>query len=179
MAFIMTRSHGNEIVPERLGSGNLVTVNGAPYTDIVGLAQGWGKTFRLPGGNRSNWFHLSIPSVANLDGANMYLDQFYIFFQTPRFAEGGITELHLYDGSARLAAWNFPTMQGDWSWPHTLTLPSDETLSNTFFPRRHFTQRLHIYTALSISVKAQFLLEGNITFHSAGASWVDQERADF
>jgi len=87
--------------------------------------------------------------------------------------------LHLYDGSARLAAWTFPTMEGDSSFPRSTTLPSDETISNTFFPRVHFTQRLHINTALSISVKAQFWVEGNITFHSAGANWVDRERADF
>lgn len=177
MPFIMTRTHGNAVMPEYLVAGRLLQVSGLPYTDVVGLAQGWGKTFRLRDAGE-NWFHIPIPTVAQIEGSPLYLDQFYVFFQGEERAggsvTGGIDVVDVYDGSAKIASLPSPEiMTGDWSNPREERDRFGVKISNTWLPRAPDGSRFHIYTGLGISLHAAFILEGNITFFSAGASWVD------
>jgi len=181
MPFMMTRTHGNSVMPEKLASGVLLQVDGLPYTDVVGLAQGPGKTFRV-GGGRSNWFHIPIPSVSRIEGSDMYLDQCYAFWSSELRPDGsvtgGIQEIHFWDGTARIARRLNPfLMTGDWSHPREQPDGRGLPFGNTWYP--HYTTeagvdtRFHIYTGFGISLRAEFYFDGNITFHSAGATWVD------
>jgi hypothetical protein len=175
MPFMMTRTHGNAVVPEFAAGGRLLQVNGNPYSDVIGLAQGWGKTFRL-GQAKDNWFHIPIPTITQIESSPMYLDQFYVFFKGEEVGSsvtGGIDEVHVFDGSARVSMHPSPQiMTGDWSSPREVHDRFGVRISNTWFPRRD-GQRIRFFTGLGISLHAGFILEGNITFFSAGASWVD------
>jgi hypothetical protein len=136
---------------------------------------GHGKVFSGGRGTES-WFHIPIPTIVQLDSAPLYLDQFYVFFACEGREAGaivGIRQVHVWDGSAKVLGYISPTqMAGDWSRPQTVGADS-----NTWFPRRRggpeAGQRIRILTGLGISLLGVFEVGGSITFHSAGASWVD------
>lgn len=180
MALIMTRVHGTTVVAQQPAGGRLLQVDGTPYTDVTGMPFGWGKTFRIASG-RGTWFHLAIPSVAHLQDRPLFLDQFFVFFSTEirdgRFTTQ-ISDVHAWDGSARIFTFRPPQpYAGDWSAPREVTDSSGFTFGNTWLPRRRETlERFPMNTALGISLNAGSILEGNITFHSAGAGFVDAPR---
>jgi hypothetical protein len=191
MAITFTRAHGNVAVPERLaGDGRLEQVGGRPWTDVVGLAAGYGKTFRVaasPTDSRvlhSNWFHIAIPTIPRLDDRDMFLENFYLFFTSDSRATGQentvfVSHIDVWDGSARIIDGGpMPSsFSGDWKNPRE-DFDGPTPLTNTFSPRNppESDRRWQIFTALSLSVGVAALPgSGNITFHSAGATWTDRQ----
>lgn len=142
MAFIMTRVHGTAVVAEQPAGGRLVQVDGTPYSDVTGMPFGWGKTFRIATG-RGTWFHVPIPSVAQLDDRAMFIDQFFLFFTTELRGDAFTTQIadvHAWDGSARIFTFRPPQpYAGDWSNPREVTDSSGFTFGNTWKPRHRDT----------------------------------------
>ncbi len=172
MAFATVRVHGNSVVPEQT-DGVLQNVDGIGWTDRLGLPRGWGKAFRFNNA-RGTWFHFSIPTLVNLDGSRLFLDQFYVFFSSDLGSACGVTDVHVWDGSARLWTWRTTqVMAGDWSNPRSVTTSEGGTISNTWSPRRPDGTRFGFNTAFGISLQAGAVTAGTITFHSAGCNFVD------
>lgn len=66
MASVIFSAHGNAVtVAEPPGPDSLENVGDYSWTDVVGLRQGRGSTFRGREG-RSLWFHLPIPTPVRL-----------------------------------------------------------------------------------------------------------------
>jgi hypothetical protein len=164
--------HGNAIVAERVGDGALAQLGGVPWSDIVGMPQGWGKTYRGKG-DQLNWFHAAIPTpgftfptVAHPEGAafnTAHLAEAYIFFNS---RDGCfISDIHFWDGNDVIQLLEHQHIAGD----H----PREEVGVNTFTPRDpRFPDGLHIMAAgLGISVGVHFPREADITFFSAGAQF--------
>src|SRR5579864_8661714 len=172
MPFAMVRMHGNGVIPEQT-DGIFQTVGGIGWTDRVRLPQGWGKTFRFNNA-RGTWFHFAVPTITNLDGARLWLDQFFVFFSSDLPSACGVTDVHVFDGSARVWTWHTNlVMSGDWSNPRSVSTSEGGTISNTWVPRLPDGTRIGLNTAFGISLQAGAVTAGNITFHSAGCNFVD------
>lgn len=113
--------HGNAVRPQWVGDPPLPQVQGTkldrstggvPWTDIVGLPEGPGTTFRgrTPvgfGGARvvpvpSAFFHFSIPTPVFLEGADAQLIRAFVLYRTD--VEFGVQEVHLFDGPNIIAS---------------------------------------------------------------------------
>lgn len=179
MPFIMTRVHGHAFVAQRgLTLDTIVDgtggVTGVAVPPDLGVPFGHGRVFSGARGSEC-WFHVPIPTIAQLEGSPLYLDQFFVFFTCKEGEPGtivAIRRVHVWDGSARGSMFDLATpMVGNWSTPRTLGANS-----NTWFPRSDAGQRIRIFTGLGISLLGTFEGAGIITFHSAGANWVDSPR---
>jgi hypothetical protein len=168
--------HGNAIVAERVGGGAvaspgpLTNVQQVPWSDVVGLPQGWGKTYRGRS-DQLDWFHAAIPTpgftfptTANPDGGSTYLvaglQRAFIFFN----ATDGcfISDIHFWDGIDVIQLLQSQHISGN----H----PREEEGVNTFNPRD--SSGVHSMAAgLGISVGVHFAREADITFFSAGAEF--------
>ncbi|HEV2755476.1 MAG TPA: hypothetical protein VG318_06830 [Actinomycetota bacterium] len=192
MATTFTRAHGNTAVPERLaGDGRLEQVGGRPWTDVVGLATGYGKTFRVsasPDESRplhSNWFHIAIPTITRLADRDMFLENFYFFFTSDSRSGGQphtvfVSQIDVWDGSTRIIDGGpMPdAFSGNWASPREEWV-GPTRVTNTFSPRNPAgsNTRWQIFTALSLSIGVAAVAgSGNITFHSAGATWTDRQQ---
>ncbi len=181
MPFIMTRAHGNAVVAEHPADGHLLQVNGRPYTDVTGMPTGEGKVFRGASA-KDSWFRLPVPTVDWLNEARLYLDDCFVLFDAPFRADGAVSaavdQIHIWDGSARIFTFNPPNvLAGDWKNPREATNEHGVRFGNGWAPRiragAQQGQRFFIHTGLGISLHVFWAMEGNITFHSAGARWVD------
>jgi hypothetical protein len=181
VAVTMTRTHGNAAVPELLaGDGRLEQVDGHAYTDVIGLASGGGRTFRISGSPLlDTWFCIPVPTITILADRPMFLDNFFLFFTSDSLSTGDpvtveIRVIQIWDGNAMLFSWEppFTAFSGDWSFPR-----QEGEASNTFFPRIPGSDlRFGINTGLSFRVAATSEFgSGNVTFHSAGATWIDSQ----
>lgn len=113
--------HGTSFVPERTaGAGEpLVTVKewvdgpGLPFSDVTGLRQGYGTTFRGKR-NHNNWFHVSIPTPVIVPvyqparqhydgGQRIRLEKVFVLFKNYVSARGGalarIQQVDVWDGA--------------------------------------------------------------------------------
>jgi hypothetical protein len=116
--------HGVSFFPERTagdagGDGPLVQVRewvdgpGVPFSDITGLHQGSGVTFRGKR-NHDNWFHVAIPTPVIVpvyqpasqhynQGQRIRLEKVFVLFKNYISARGGalarIREVHVWDGA--------------------------------------------------------------------------------
>ncbi len=167
MALETTFAHGNVVVPQNAGGGNisspgpLANVNGVAWTDVLGLPFGWGKAFRGKSGNQV-WFHGTIPTPVHLESARTLVQD--AFFLTSSEAGAAVTEVHIWDGPDRLAVFSGLHTAGDHA--HTL-----QPGVNAFQPR--IGGALHAMSfGLSISMLVNFSAEANITFHGLGANFV-------
>jgi hypothetical protein len=94
----IVRVHGNAFSSEQLlwntaldGTGwaiNFATID-------LGMPQGWGRTF-----HQSGWYHVALPSLSQVDGAERFLDGIVVEYQ--RSARMAFDEIHVWDGSHRL-----------------------------------------------------------------------------
>lgn len=153
--------HGTSVVAEAVGGANisspgpLLQVNGVPWTDVVGLRQGWGTTFRGKAGT-GNWFHFNIP-------VHQVREQGFpqsVKAVTVDFAVQGqvrVTSVHLWSAGAGGGGTRIFQRDG-------LAATSRLDLDTSgHLP----VSSLH---PLGISIGVSFLEEGQITFFSAGAT---------
>ncbi len=95
---------GNAVsVAERPGGGavfspgDLENVDGIAWTDVVGLRQGWGTTFRGKGG-KFIWFHLPFPTPVIVNDRQSELVRLDLHFDIT--GAGSLESVHLW-GNAR------------------------------------------------------------------------------
>lgn len=132
-----------------LSGGDLLQVGGIPWTDVVGLRQGWGTTFRGQAGKQV-WFHLPIPTplIADLEEnpqpryVNLFVEtDFDVFLQ----------HVHIWDSQRRrLLALDDVNHHGSY---YQFTIPD---LSST-----------RTSSGISISMNVNFAHEGNVVFLGA------------
>jgi hypothetical protein len=96
--------HGNAVTPaERAGGGSITSpgdlenVDGIAWTDVVGLRQGLGTTFRGKG-DKFVWFHLPFPTPVMINDRRSRMRGLDIHFDVAGPAR--MESLHLW-GSAR------------------------------------------------------------------------------
>jgi len=116
--------HGVSVFPERTSGdagadGPLIQSQHIPWSDIVGLRQGFGATFRGKQ-NHDNWFHFSIPTPVLVPvfhsepgrgydkpyGQRVRLERVFVLFQNEvtqvhglSGAKAWITQVHVWDGA--------------------------------------------------------------------------------
>jgi hypothetical protein len=129
---------------------------GRPWTDIVGLPTGPGKTFRGRGGN-DNWFHFSIPTPCWRDGTRAELVMVGLLFTSDTAVP--ITGIMLFDGP-RAVPFELPSMN--------LSGRHVDLVGNV--NRFDFAPQA-MYYGLGISVNVRFTQDGQITFHTVGGDF--------
>jgi hypothetical protein len=163
--------NGNTVVPQYVGGTSITNpgteyhhtqrVNGQPLTDVVGLPQGPGKTFRGQPGD--NWFHFSIPTPVFSQGRQMDVLRAMVLYRSDTGVE--VDQVCLFDGpnyigcfSAASAARSHDGTTGRSALIDTVT-------------RWNLGQPHSMLWGLGISVHVNFAVEGNITFNGAGADF--------
>jgi hypothetical protein len=92
--------HGNAVTvagsPAGSGlvSGGLERVNDIAFTEVTGLRQGWGTTYRGKAGSLV-WFHLPFVAPTVVDGVRSNLLQFKVFFDV--LGPAVVESVHLWD----------------------------------------------------------------------------------
>ena len=144
--------HGNAVtVAERPGGGaigspgDLEQVSGVAWSDVVGLRQGWGTTFRGKSG-KFVWFHVPFPTPVTVNGIASDVERLEVLFDV---ASGVVVDsIHLWDN-----AYN------RWFARDRLGLTSSFVSG--------FDRGTILRGALSISVGVSFRSAANITFRGA------------
>jgi len=160
--------HGNAIVPEQTGAGDtfspgpLTDVAGAHWTNIIGLAQGWGRTYRGKSG-QGVWFHAPIPTPVQRLGNRVRLQDVFVMLKT----DSGclLSSLHVWDGADNVQRIDGLHTGGDF-WHNTV--PG----VNAFSPREAGGALHQMNFGLELSIRINFTSESNVAFASAGANFV-------
>jgi hypothetical protein len=164
-------THGVNVAAETAGGssvtspGPLTTVSGIPWTDVLGLPQGFGKTFRGKS-NQSVWFHAAIPSPALINAQIVVLRD--VMLNVRMDAGCRIDQIHVWDGGinvARLGAAGALRLSGD--------LTGDFVSNRNRFDVRNADGSYHrIGLGLAVSMLVRFDQEANIRFNAVGASFL-------
>lgn len=163
--------HGNAFMTER-GGGSSVSSPGpldnvqdggiVNWSDVIGYAQGWGKTYRGKE-NQRVWFHVAISTPSMMSGSRIQLDKIYIFSNTTQGCF--ITDVDVWDGKYPVGTFRDLAITGDHS--------EGEFENQTVFRPRISNDQLHtMIFGLGISVRVTFTTRSNVTFHSAGADFL-------
>ncbi len=169
--------HGHAVVPERAGGatitspGPLANVEGVPWTDVLGLRQGWGATFRGKA-NEEVWFHASIPTPVVVGSSRARLQRVFILFRLFE-PEARINAVNLWDGPnliGETARWDFGAqnagLYGDRS--NDIYYGTNRDNANSCELRTPHEMRF----GLGVSVKVTFgPTEGNVLFTTLGADF--------
>jgi hypothetical protein len=158
--------HGNAFAPQEPGGGNiaspgpLLQVDGVPWSDVCGLRQGWGVTFRGKGGEQV-WFHASVPTPV-IEGSRVRLDKVFVLYRIEEWAQ--IEEVTVWDGRTNA----IPFRDLNWTGTHDERLDADNTLDlNGAAP----TDGPPILWGVGVSVLVNFGRDANITFAAAGGDF--------
>jgi hypothetical protein len=194
--------HGVSALPERTAGdagadGPLVQVQNIPWSDIAGLRQGFGATFR---GKRHhhNWFHFSIPTPVMVPtfnprsqtydqpyGQRARLERVFVLHRAESrqdlngqiLANAWVTDVHVWDGTAtRYVLQSFP---GDDSRIDG-QLGDDGRHDLALQERRNSWRVLQggvpatppVNWGIAISVRVHFGVESEILFAAAGADFL-------
>jgi hypothetical protein len=87
--------HGNAVSVAE-APGDLENVNGIGWTDIVGLRQGWGATFRGKA-RRFVWFHYTIPTMSIVNNSALALSRLNILFDVA--GQARVDSVHVWNNS--------------------------------------------------------------------------------
>jgi hypothetical protein len=161
--------HGNSIIAERVGGatitspGPLLSPDGIPWSDVVGLPRGWGKTYRGKS-NEEVWFHAAIPTPAIDSSRQVRLNTVFMFFETEANNRSFMKEVQVWDGKVRITQIPNLTSQGD--------LSMLQGGVNAFDPREANGALHSMQFGLGISMLFRFNEEAEITFFSAGADFL-------
>jgi hypothetical protein len=106
---IGTSSHGVMTVAETPGPSVFEKIEGLPFTDVVGLRQGWGVTYRGKA-KAGCWFHSPIPCVDLMDHSAARLGELQLFFNALGTAR--VTAIHLWDGDKKIKVFDKLSLTG-------------------------------------------------------------------
>jgi len=149
--------------------GNGVPVNGVAWSDVLGLRQSGGATFKGKVGT-SNWYHVPIATPVIVAGVRAKLVQVFVMFQcgsqaavtnnNADLAGCNITDVHVWDGPTRIQTFGPFKLFGDHrtrldtSTMHKLPTPVD------------------IHWGIDLAVQVSFTQDEAVTFVSAGADFM-------
>lgn len=152
MAFTLM-IHGNAVsAAERPGGssivspGDLENVDGIAWTDVVGLRQGWGTTFRGKGG-KLVWFHIPIPTPMVVNDVPCQLKRLDVLFETNGPAT--VESVHLWGNTGNR-----------WFARDNLRAARDVSIDFLSEPRP-------LPGPIGVSVGVHFAQSANITFRGA------------
>ena len=167
MALHQSWAHGTAFAPAEEPSQGMLEVDGINWTDVIGLRRGWGSFYQGQPGT-SNWFHVSIPTPAIIEGARVRLLKVFVLFLAgdPTVSSAGqsganITDIRVHNGPNQIASFGTFNLFGDKrtgiSGGNTFTLPA----------------KPQITMGVGISVRATFSNVGiqMIGFSAAGADF--------
>jgi hypothetical protein len=144
--------HGNAVTcAESPGGGNvsspgdLETVNGIGWTDLVGLRQGWGTTFRGKAG-KTIWFHIPFPTPTIVNNVQSMLSRLDVLFDIN--GQATVESVHLWG-----------SVSNRWFARDNLGLHTNA--------RFDFSPPGALNGAIGISVGVRFQAAANITFRGA------------
>jgi uncharacterized protein DUF6623 len=160
-------AHGVSFVAETVGGANisspgpLTNVGGVPWSDVVGLPQGFGRSYRGKWGNNV-WFHVAVPTPTLRNSARVRVQDVFVQYSTD--AGVALAAVHVWDGPDRVAMFDL-NGQGD----HLrTTVPG----VNSFAPREPGNALHAMNFGLVISCFVRFTSEGNVMFASGGATFI-------
>jgi len=165
MATYASWSPGIAFMPAE-NPGNMVPTPGIPWTDVVGLRQSGGATFRGRVGT-SNWFHVPIATPVIVAGVRARLIQVFVMFQcgdpnapdNADLAGANITDVHVWDGPNRIHQFGPYNLFGE----HRFRLDTN----NTF----RLPSAVQVLFGLEIAVHVKFTQNFGVTFAAAGADF--------
>ena len=146
--------HGTAVVgPEPPALNVLENVPGTSWTDVMGLRQGWGSTFRGKA-NTHGWFHLPFPTPIQLFDAASGLEWVEVGFTIDGPAH--VESLHLWSGRERIAA-----------------VDGQQLVNGA---RHQFDEPRIVSHALNVCLGVRFNEPANITIHGGKASVLGMAR---
>jgi hypothetical protein len=98
---------GNAILAEAVGGysvhedwGPLTISRGRGWSDVVGVPQGWGKSYRGKAGTKV-WFHAPVPTTPVVSSSRVQLEDVFVFFD---LSDGDcfMSNLDVWDGPVHL-----------------------------------------------------------------------------
>ena len=140
----------------------LMWAYGIPWTDIVGLPQGWGKTYRGKA-SKAVWFHAAIPTPVMHESVLVRLQDIFVFFTT----EAGcfMSDIRVWDGPDSIQEIGNLRVEGDRS-------RNPVRGQNAFSPRMANGNLHTMNFGLEFSIQITFTREANVVFASAGAAFM-------
>lgn len=158
-------SPGIAFMPAEFPS-NTSQVNGVGWTDVVGLRQSGGATFRGKAGT-DNWFHVPIATPVIIAGTRAKLTQVWVMFQCgdpaatiAQNAGANLTDVHVWDGPNRIQKFGGVKLFGE----HRFKLNDTNVLHKLPAP-------IDIFFGVEIAVHIVFSKDQTVTFASAGADF--------
>ena len=167
MATHASFSPGIAFMPAEI-PGDMRTVNGVSWSDVLGLRQSGGTTFQGAVGT-SNWFHVPIATPVIVAGTRAKLVQVFVMFRcgsaasitanNATIAGCNVTDVHVWDGPNRIHMFGPFMLFGE----HRFRLGT----SNTF----KLPTPLDVFFGIELAVHVSFSQNEPITFASAGADF--------
>lgn len=145
---------GYAFVAQDMGGPRLGQVGG-PFTDVNGLRQGFGVTFRLKA-NQFNWFHCPLPTPVIVEDRRATLRRVLVLYRFPQGAS--LLSVHVWDGQNRILQRDGLNITGD----HTGALDQ-----NNIFD----VHRDGINFGVGISLGVSTIADADIFFASAGGDF--------
>jgi hypothetical protein len=139
------------------GPGALVQVNNVPWSDIVGLKEGFGITYRAEDG-KGNWFHVSIPTPTVSAGTKAKLNKVYALYAIDTWAL--LKAVDIYDGPKLVKRINGLSFTGNHSGGIDLQNTFDASVNDITFG-----------IGISLLMECAPGLDANISFTGAGAEF--------
>lgn len=167
MAIHTLFTHGAAVVAEKAGGGSvtspgpLTQVGGVPWSDVLGLPQGFGKTYR---GKRDSqvWFHAAVPTPAQIGSQLAVLNQ--VLIQGLLASGARLISLHCWDGGTNINRLNGLNITGD--------LRGDFVSGRNSFDIRNPDGSFHrMILGLCVCMEIHFDLEADVRFDSIGAAF--------
>ncbi len=166
MALFASWSPGTAFMPAEFPS-DTDQVNSIGWTNVVGLRQSGGATFKGKNGT-SNWFHVPIATPVIINDTRVTLAQVWLMFlagdPTATLASNAgttITDVHVWDGPNRIHMFGGFHLFGE----HRFKLTSTSVL----FKMPTGTQ---VFFGLELAVHVSFDKDMTVTFASAGADFI-------
>ena len=154
---------GYVVRAEVAGPSVFETIGGRPGTDLLGLPQGWGTTFRGKAGVR-NWFHFPITNTTVVDDERLACDIAAVTLNL-QATDAFLEAVHLWDRTERFFRREGLSVTGDFSndWSPDQTSFGAVVGEGPGYFLPHIVQG-----AVGISVLIFFDSPANVTFTGAG-----------
>lgn len=167
MALHTSFIHGVAVVAESAGGGNisspgpLTHVNGVPWSDVLGLPQGFGKTYRGKAGSNV-WFHAPVPTPVHIVGQLVTIDD--VFLSINLGGGASLISLHCWDGGNVINRIDGLALTGD--------LRGSFVGGRNSFDIRNTDGSFHrMVLGLCVCMLIRFQSESDVRFDSIGASF--------
>lgn len=168
MALFASWSPGIAFMPAEIPS-DMVQVNGIGWSDVLGLRQSGGATFKGMVGT-SNWFHVPIATPVIISDTRAKLVRVFVMFQcgsqaavtnnNANLAGCNIKRVDVWDGAGRIQRFGPFNLFGD----HRTRFGTSNSFQMPTPP--------DIFFGIELAVQVSFTADESVTFTSAGADFM-------